>query len=37
MISIVLRDLTFSQNQPLNTVDDYYTAIVKNKTKNLKV
>ena len=33
MISIVLRDLPFSQSQPLKTADDYYIAIAKNKTK----
>jgi hypothetical protein len=32
MISIVLRDLPFSQNQPLKTADDLCIAIVKNKT-----
>jgi hypothetical protein len=25
-ISIILRDLPFSQNQPLKTADDYYIA-----------
>jgi hypothetical protein len=33
MIPIVLRDIPFSQNQPLKTVDDYHIVIVKNKTK----
>jgi hypothetical protein len=31
MISIVLHDTPFSQNQPLKTADDYYIAVVKNK------
>lgn len=34
MISIVLRDLPFRQNQPLKTTDDYYIAVIKNTTKN---
>ena len=28
-----LRDLSFSQNQPLNSASDYYTGIFKNKIK----
>jgi hypothetical protein len=35
MISNTLRDLTFSLNQPLKSVDDRYIGILKNKTKNL--
>jgi hypothetical protein len=33
MISMVLRDLPFSQNQPLKSADDKYIWILKNKIK----
>jgi hypothetical protein len=35
IISNVLRDLPFSQNQPLKSADDQYIRILKNKMKNL--
>jgi hypothetical protein len=36
MISKVLRDLSFSWNQPLKSADDQYTRILKNKLIKLK-
>jgi hypothetical protein len=36
MISKGLRDLPFSQNQPLKSADDYYISILKNKLIKLK-
>jgi hypothetical protein len=36
MISNVLHDLPFSQNEPLKSADDYYIRILKNKLIKLK-
>jgi hypothetical protein len=36
MISKVLGDLPFSQNQPLKSADDQYIRILKNKLIKLK-
>jgi hypothetical protein len=36
VVSNALRDLHFSQNQPLKSADDQYTLILKNKIKNLE-
>jgi hypothetical protein len=36
MISEVLRDFPFSQNQPLMVADDYYISMLKKKLQKLK-
>jgi hypothetical protein len=36
MMSNVLRDLLFSQNQQLNSADDLHIRILKNKFRKLK-
>jgi hypothetical protein len=36
MTSKVLRDLSFSRNQPLKSPDDQYITILKNKLTKLK-
>jgi hypothetical protein len=36
MISKVLRNFLFSQNQPMKSADDYYIRVLKNKFIKLK-